>query len=181
MSQRNKAIQILRSLHDKLADRLSELVVENEEMLLEDACTNMGLCNEIYDLAEKLRAVSMTLGVLPPSESALSQPSQGIVVVAQTPNITLGDFVELINGNQLDQAAGVLSHLFQIPLSQAVKCTDHFVRKLETDSNATNKLLQLTEALYLSRLTEAYDLVQDLFGLLPDEGATVVKHLTGNQ
>jgi hypothetical protein len=185
MNRRQQAIEILRKYQNALADKLTDLVIDQEEQLMEDATgVDLGFTNDLYDLAEKLRAVSVTLSVLPsepesPPSKDSYQEGQSIVVVTALPQITISDFLALVQQNDLERAAQVLGHIFGIPLHMAAKCTDHFVHKAVTDDYTMNKVYQLGEALQSPRMSEAYDLMRELFGLLPNDAMAVVKHLKG--
>ena len=180
MSRRQRAIEILTKYQAALADKLTELVINQEEQLMSEAeGPDLGFTNDLYDLAEKLRAVAVTLSVIPGQQRkpvSDYQNSNLIVVSTSLPTITISDFLTLVDNGDFDRAAAVLAHIFGITLQRAVKCTDHFVRNLEADTKTLDKVFLLAQELHRS-MNQTLVLMRDLFGLLPGEAQQVVHRL----
>ena len=124
----SKAVSILKKAQALLAARLSEYVIENEEGFLESSSgADLGLHNEVYDLADKLRDLSIILSVMPDvSEPVKADPSkvqvvqsEGGTVVQTPPAMTYETFISSVQAGYFREAAIVLAHLFQVSVVRA--------------------------------------------------------------
>lgn len=180
MSRRQQAITILTKYQTALADKLTDLVIDQEEQLMSEAeGLDLGFTNDLYDIAEKLRAVAVTLSVMPSQQQKQDsdfQASNLIVVSTSLPTITISDFLALVDDHEFDRAAAVLAHVFDITPQRATKCTDHFIRKCETDAKTLDKMFLLAQELHRS-MSQTLVLMGDLFGLMPGEAQQVVYRL----
>jgi hypothetical protein len=180
MSQRQRALDILKKYQDALADRLAELVIEQEEHLLDDATgLDLGFTNDLFDVAEKLRAVSVTLSVMPPEQKPAEsfQDSKSVVVITSTSPITMRHFLGLVKDNDLHSATQALSCILGIPFERASDCTLFFTTMFDHYTHDTlTKLEELMSELNRS-MTRSLDLMKYLFNLTPDESLQAVLSL----
>lgn len=173
MSRVPQARAILQKVHDRLMERLCDLLIENEEELLGDEEWS-GTQSELNEIAEKLRVASVTLGFMPNPEPQPTQPQGQVVVIAAMPTATLGDFLALVNEGEYKQAAAVLSVVLDISEERAELCTVHFIMKARTDSNTVNKFMRIPQVI---RSPECEHLFSELFGLSQLESINIIKGL----
>lgn len=180
----SKAVSILKKAQAMIAERLAEYVVENEEGFLEAAGgSDLGLHNEVYDLADKLRDLGIILSVMPdtpepipadPSKVQVVQSDEGGTVVQTAPQLTYGAFVTYVEAGNFATAAVVLAHLFQLSVGRAGDCTRHYAEKLATDPDAYFKALTVPAAVRTPN-DESLRLLHELFGLQGMEIAHVFR------
>lgn len=181
MSRRDKAVSILRKFQAALGERLTDLVIEHEDNLMDEVDQDFGLTNDIYDLAEKLRVVSVTLGVLPAEKhEPVSQDSEQVVVVMTGQRITINDFLLMIEIQDFHRASVALAYLLGTTVERAQRCVQHFLLTLEmdrhplTEQDSMNKLTELQKC---SSMTRAIELAKDVFGLSPPEALIAIQSL----
>lgn len=185
MSDRNKAVSILKKAQAVIFDRLCEYVVDNEEGYLESVeSADLGLHNEIYDLADKLRDLNIILASLPEPQMELNaDPSKvqvvqsegsGVTITQTAPLMTYGSFQSSVEAGNFSTAAAILGHLFQLSVGRAEDCTRFYADKLGTDPDAYYKSLTVPDAVRVHN-DESLRLLHELFGLQGMEIAHVFR------
>lgn len=179
------ANSLLRQAQNALVDRIVECVTDNAETFL-DSYTgpDLGMNNEVYELADKLREINLIVSVMPHSpEQYTPEPNQtqvqsfdgaGGMVVVTPPSMTLGGFLTLVSEGKFPAAAAVLSQLFEIGVARARDCTRFFADKLGREPEAFDKALLIPIAVYKAD-EEAYKLLNELFDLGGAEITNVIR------
>lgn len=185
MSRHEEAMKVLSEYRNALAERLVDTIIENKFDLMEEAeGVDLGFTNNLHDLAEKLRVVNLTISMLPTppappprDEEIFGTPKQAPPsVVVVSPQITLSDFLQLIEVDEYARAWQVLSFVFGIPIETAINCTEHFLIALKDEDETLSKLARLVQT---TSMAESLSLMNELFGLAPSTAQRAMYHWKG--
>lgn len=162
---RNKARTIIRELRDTLADRIANLVIENEESLRQDyEGYNLSLNNEFYELVERLRSITLALDMLPADNAKPQVTVVDTLNSAEEGLVNMGTFLEAVDSFDLETAAGVLSIVFDLDLDRARECTSKFFVQCET-LEIKFQMFQRIASMRSDTMNDLMMLMYDLFGL----------------
>jgi hypothetical protein len=174
---------VLEQAQALLVERLAEYISDNDESFLESfSGPDLGMHNEVFELADKLREINLIISVMPhtpPGPESYSTQVQsfdgaGGQVVVTPPQLTLGGFVTLVEEGKFEQAAGVLSHLFGISVVRARDCTRFFADKWAKESDTFEKAMLIPVAVYQAN-ESSYQLLNELFDLGGAEITNVIR------
>lgn len=196
MSKREKAVGILSRYQRSLADKLIDIVIDHEEELngamQNDFYDVHGVEQQIAELGEKLRAVTVTLGCIPAEEPQQIQDVSGQysvdhqVNIVVSPSVSFSDFVIYVHNEMLNEAAETLQILFGFGKVQSQNATLHFRRELISDFEQTKqRAIDFTNKMLERPITnESFNtsiyLMNLLFGLQNSDARGVVQTFLTN-
>lgn len=180
-STTNKAVEILKRHQAAMQARFCKLVVEMDEVLAQEAEGEEAYTSEVYELAEKLRVLSVALSLIPEEKEEPSAPRQPVaiatvVTVSPGPRLTLGDFLANYQTGSFEGTVDCLAAVMNISRQRAVGCVEHFHKKWTRDPDTLTKVLSLSHELHTSA-NGSILLLHELFGLTGLEAITAVNAL----
>lgn len=124
----NKAVEILTRVRSCYLDRLTDLVLENEEELMDQAKGEISFANTegLVEISEKLRQL-LVISECYKSSLADQEPQTEI---ATQPQITFELWETHVSRREWEQATGCLAILFQINVPTAMNCMEFFADRL---------------------------------------------------
>ena len=200
MTDRKRARSVLMRARDILADRMSEMILEGESSLLEDAQGDsyMDEIATVYErVGARLAQVNAMLANLPPDAqepaqrpAALAAPrpevaaSSGVAPApgsppsaSAPPAATFQGFVQELARGELAAAGAILASLFGLDGQRATACVAHFQERWRREPGLLEQTMQLREELAAGRDNALLVGLANLFGLMGFEAIQVLHTL----
>lgn len=177
-----RALQILRTVRKRLADRFVEDVLRNEPALLDPnnrsvvpfacdaeleraAASFAQLDAYIEGLAKLLRAAGPAVAALPPTEDH-----------------TYDRFVDLAKEGRLNEAAHVLAAIMPMPMDRVLTATRFFARhQLKEEAAVRTRLAQIRPAIAGKEFSKALQVLMQVFGFQAVEAQIAIRALLARQ
>ena len=166
MSKRNDAIAKLKAARNSLAEQITDLVLDADDMT-----NRFGDIDTILELGDRLHRLSITLINMPYE----AEPPPALAVGAiSSPPPTLRNYLDQVVAGEARRAVDTLSRLTGLTEHLARLCTGTFAENLCRDPKSEHALLSLRAHIYAGNGTA---LVTQLFGLPTKAAETVCDRL----
>lgn len=205
MSDRTRAIEVLKRARDLLAERLTERVLDSRDEILADAM-GMSYLSEIETIYEqigsRLHHVNLMLSNLPPEKQTQDEtpkahadeetrpptlpfpslpaprPVAGLlpVPVAVEP-LTFKAFVLHVQAGDIARAGVTLAELFNVDLQRGTECAQLFQERSRVNPEIIFKVIRLRNELLSGRTNRLLMLLWECFGLQGSESIDVMHTL----
>ncbi len=186
--EHTKAIRLLKQARDRLAQRLAERVLIEQDDVLEDAegRSYMDEIDTIYkQLGRRLHRVNQMLEDLTASRSDATQRVPVLALPAPGPRdgpsnlapVSLQTVAAQLQAGRRDDAARLLASIFGLNIEQGSRCADHFAGRVSERPDLLLRTMKLRPAIQAQRYNDVLALLRDCFGLKMPESVQVLHNL----
>lgn len=176
MSDRNRAIAILKAGRDALSEKITARILAAEDDFVEALTHEFGTTevDTVLEMGERIYTINRVLSAMPPDEETptrqmfynpdIGEPFTNSVICTAIPVADWNDYIERIEADDRETATKILSGLANLRMDIASKATHIFASQYYLDDTFAGKARSLRAQLKANK-AGALALIRELFGI----------------
>ncbi|MFT7487605.1 MAG: hypothetical protein ACI9F9_003466 [Candidatus Paceibacteria bacterium] len=178
MVDHNQTLSVLKEAREILAQRMSEMILENPEEFLKDAAGDsyMDEIGTIYEkVGGRLAQINAMLGNVPSASGPVALTDSG--PSAEEAPATFQAFAQKVVNGDLEAASPVLSSLLAINAESATRCTEIYSKRLADHPQTLERTMQMRVEIANGNDSAVVMILLECFALSGREAFDTLQHL----